>query len=46
MTTYTKEQLPKIIRDILDDLNDQAESLITDEEIDIYIEKWVEDNLV
>lgn len=46
MVTYTKKQLPKIIKTILDDLNEQAESLITDEEIDAYIEKWVEDNLL
>ena len=40
-TAYTKEELPTIIKNILDDLNEDQEKLPTDQDVQDYVQKWV-----
>mgnify|MGYP003646781005 CR=1 FL=1 len=42
---YTKNQIPDIIENILNDLNDNTEELVTDDQIKTYIIMWVNKNL-
>jgi hypothetical protein len=42
---YTKNQIPDIIENILNDLNDNTEELLTDDQIKTYIIMWVNKNL-
>jgi len=44
-TNINKESLPKIIKNILDDLNTNQEQLLTDEDIEDYIKTWIVNNL-
>lgn len=44
-TAYTKEELPTIIKNILADLNEDQEKLPTDQDVQEYIKKWVDNNL-
>ena len=44
-TAYTKEELPTIIKNILADLNEDQEKLPTDQDVQEYIKKLVDNNL-